>query len=232
MVIRLALPKDYASDLLVRMTHHSVAIEGNTLSLPETVSILLHDTVPGRVSLREVYEVVNHRQAMDFLFDKQQVKEPLSLAEIKEVHRSLMDRLHHERGQFKTHQNAIVGADFETALPEQVGMLMARWVDNVNHRLSLSPTKNDVISLACASHIQFERIHPFADGNGRVGRLILNKILLQHGIAPLIIGKSDKAQYIEYLAKFDVQGFVAFTEDKVQKEQARIEQFGAKGFER
>ena len=222
------LPQDYLDDLLVRMTHHSTAIENNTISLPETVSILLHNTVQNRSSLREVYEIVNHRDAMEYLFAEDRLREPLSVYEIKETHALLMDRLHHERGRFKTVQNAIVGADFETAAPEQVVMLMTQWVDNVNHRLGLNPGPRGIIELACESHIEFERIHPFADGNGRVGRLLLNKILLQQDLAPLVIEKKDKGLYIEFLSKQDIKGFADFAEERIRLEEARIERFRCK----
>ena len=73
-------PMEYLDDILVRLAYHSSAIEGNTISLPQTVSIILHNTVPERTSLRELYEIENHRGAFALMLEKVQDKQPLSIA--------------------------------------------------------------------------------------------------------------------------------------------------------
>ncbi|WP_161944239.1 Fic family protein, partial [Streptococcus suis] len=92
---------------------------------------------------------------------------------VKDIHALLMDRLQHDRGQFKSVQNAIIGATFKTASPEETPFLMQQWVDNANYRLGLPLEKAELLEVLADVHIQFERIHPFSDGNGRTGRLIL-----------------------------------------------------------
>lgn len=80
------LSNEYMEDILVRMSHHSSAIENNTITLPETVSIILHNTVPNRVSLREVYEIDNHRYAMEFLMNSDTLEKDFDLDIIFDTH--------------------------------------------------------------------------------------------------------------------------------------------------
>lgn len=217
--------KDYLDDILVRAAHHSSAIENNTISLAETVSILVHNTIPHQVSLRELYEVDNHRYALDYVLQSVQEKTPFSLHIVREIHYLLLDRLHHEPGTFKSEDNAIVGAEFQTASVTETPMLMQQWIDNVDYRLKNASSKQEIIEVICDSHIRFERIHPFQDGNGRTGRLIMLYLCLLYNLPPLIIHKEDKAAYFMFLAEEDVQGFTAYALGKIEEEQLRKDRF-------
>ncbi|UJL46662.1 Fic family protein [Virgibacillus sp. NKC19-16] len=222
------LPQEYIDDFFVRMSHHSSAIENNTISLPETVSIILHNTVPNKVSLRELYEIDNHRYAMAFLLDPDTLEREFTMDILLETHSLLMNRLHHERGKFKTEVNDVKGAEFETTKPSETSLTMEQWVDNISYRMALTNIKEDIIPLVCESHIEFERIHPFADGNGRVGRLIMNYLLLKNDLAPLIIEKEEKERYIFFLSTQDAEGFSRYAEKKIEKEMKRICSFRGK----
>ena len=83
-------------------------------------------------------------------------------------------------------------------------------------------TEEEKLDSILDAHIQFERIHPFSDGNGRTGRMILNYSLLQQGFPPLIIEKETNATYIELLAKQDLNGFMSFANEILAKEQKRM----------
>ncbi|WP_201326643.1 Fic family protein [Streptococcus suis] len=218
--------QDYLDDLLVRMAYHSSGIEGNTISLPETVSIILESTLPGKhKSIREFYEIENHKQAFQALLIALDNGEELSLGLVKDIHALLMDRLQHDRGQFKSVQNAIIGATFKTALPEETPFLMQQWVDNANYRLGLPLEIAELLEVLADVHIQFERIHPFSDGNGRTGRLILMfQSMLKLG-APVLISKEDRALYMELLAEQDVTGLSQLLKRSLEFEQERKKQF-------
>lgn len=221
------LSKDYIDDLLVRLAHHSSAIENNTITLQETVSILLYNTIPNKASLREVYEIDNHRFAFEYILECIKDKERLSFEVLFKTHSILLERLHHERGKFKTSSNAIVGADFTTASVQETPILMKQWLDNINYRLENSSTKEEVVEAVCESHIQFEKIHPFQDGNGRTGRLIMSFLLMLNDIAPLVIEKEDKGDYILYLANEHVEGFTSYALKKISDEEVRMTSFPA-----
>ena len=217
------LPREYIDDLLVRIAYHSSAIEGNTISLADTVTILLHETIPGKVSKREFYEIENHKQALEYVIDQLENNESLSLNIVRGIHTQLMDHLNFDRGMWKTHDNAIVGADFNTASAHDVPYLMKQWIDNLNYRLHQSKTDEEKIKHILEMHIDFERIHPFSDGTGRTGRLLIIYSLLEHDISPIIIPVDLKPDYIRFLANKDSEGLynllypIALEESKRRK---------------
>src|SRR5699024_3728389 len=201
------------------------AIENNTITLQETVSILLYNTIPNKASLREVYEIDNHRFAFEYILECIKDKTTLSFEVLFKMHSLLLDRLHHERGKFKTSSNAIVGASFTTASVEETPILMKQWLDNLNYRLKISTTKEELVEVICESHIQFEKIHPFQDGNGRTGRLTMVYLFMLNDISPLVIEKENKGDYIFYLANEDIEGFTHYALKKITDEEARMKSF-------
>lgn len=221
------LPKEYLDDILVRMAHHSSAIEGNTISLPETISIILHNKVVSdrSLDLREIYEVKNHEQAFEYVLAELNSEAPLSIYIIKEIHALLTDRLQYDKGWFKSSDNAIKGADFLTASAKETPLLMQQWVDNLNYRLDSTTNQQEKIEIISESYITFERIHPFSDGNGRTGRMLINYSLMQHGFAPLVIDKNDRAEYIAYLSGQNINKLSKFIKNNIDLEQDRIERF-------
>ncbi|CBH21153.1 conserved protein of unknown function [Acetoanaerobium sticklandii] len=219
------LPREYIDDLLVRIAYHSSAIEGNTISLADTVTILLHETIPGKVSKREFYEIENHKQALEYVIDQLENNESLSLNIVRGIHTQLMDHLNFDRGMWKTHDNAIVGADFNTASAHDVPYLMKQWIDNLNYRLHQSKTDEEKIKHILEMHIDFERIHPFSDGNGRTGRLLIIYSLLEHDISPMIIPVELKSDYIRFLANKDSEGLYNLLSPIILEESKRRNAF-------
>ena len=221
------IPQNYLDDMLVRLAHHSAGIEGNTISLPATVSIILNGTLPisSGATVREFYEIENHKQAFSNMLDHLESNDTLSVSIIKEVHADLTDRLQYDKGQFKKNENLIIGAEFQTASPSETPFLVQQLVDNLEYRLENAATDEEKLESVLDAHIQFERIHPFSDGNGRTGRVIMNYSLLQEGFPPLIIEKETKATYIELLAKQDLDGFMSFAKEILAKEQKRMKAF-------
>ena len=144
---------------------------------------------------------------------------------IKELHADLIDRLQYDKGQFKKNENMIIGAEFQTATPGETPFLIQQLVDNLEYRLENAATEEEKLESILDAHIQFERIHPFSDGNGRTGRMLMNYSLLQEGFPPLIIEKETKAIYIELLAKQDLNGFMSFAKDILAKEKKRMQAF-------
>lgn len=227
------MTSDYLEDVLVRLAHHSSAIEGNTITLPETVTIILHHTLPGNgnITRREFYEIVNHEQAFEYVIDMISNNEKLSISIIKDIHERLTDRLQHDKGKLKGTDNYIKGTDFSTASPEKVPQLMEQLIENLEYRLENSHTEDDVLRAILETHIQFEKIHPFSDGNGRTGRMVMNYSLLENNIPPLIIKKDNKTEYMQILGQAqtkqfpdekDIERFFTFAKPMIQEEKKRM----------
>lgn len=216
---------DYLDDLLVRMAHHSTAIEGNTLTQGETKSILIDGYVPRAMNLRELNEVINYKSFMQFICDNLEDLPPLSLELIKKIHFLLcQNAIDGMAGAFKTIPNMIIGAGFTPVPPYMVITELQEWIWNLEAQLE-NQEKEGIIEAICRQHIAFERIHPFSDGNGRVGRALMVYTCLQKGIAPIVVTKEDKAEYISYLNTEDVIGFTKFSLKLNADEEMRMSLF-------
>lgn len=119
----------------------------------------------------------------------------------------------------------ILGAEFQTSSPSETPLLVSQLIDNLNYRLSISKDWEAKLMAILDTHIQFERIQPFSDGNGRTGRMMMNYSLLQEGFSPLIIEKDTKAQYVEVLATQDVDSFLSFATDTLVKDKKEWQRF-------
>ena len=217
--------KDYLNDILVRMAYHNSAIEGNKITLAEAASILLERTTPSHKSIREFYEIENHKETFQYILRLYEDKEKLSIHVVKDIHSLLLDRLQDDKGQFKTTQNAIIGAEFKTASPEEIPMLMKQWLNHTNDQLEHAKSVEDKLNILAESHIDFERIHSFSDGNGRTGRMILMfQGLLEFGV-PIVINNNDRAQYIELLANQESEMLAKMFHESVIYEEERMNNF-------
>ena len=216
---------EYFLDLSVRMTYHSNAIEGNTLTLNETAAIILDSTIPGSKSVREVFEVLNHKKAIDSIISELENEKKLDIYMIKNINKEILDRLNDNAGNFKNSSNAIIGADFETSTPSQAPVLTKNWIENLNYRLKLCKTDDEKLSEILNSHIEFERIHPFSNGNGRTGRLIMLYLCFQENISPFVIEKNDRALFMNYLREQNVEIIFERVKELQEFEDNRLIQF-------
>ena len=216
---------EYFLDLSVRMIHHSNAIEGNTLTLNETATIILDSTIPGSKSVREVFEVLNHKRAIDYMISELENDKKLDIYVIKSINKEILDRLNDNAGNFKRNSNAIISANFETSTPSQAPILTKNWIENLNYRLELCKNDDEKLLEILNSHIEFERIHPFSDGNGRTGRLIMMYLCFQEKITPFVIEKEDRALYMSYLREQNVDIIFKKVKELQKFEQKRIDKF-------
>mgnify|MGYP001000479509 FL=1 len=219
---------EYLSDLMVRMAHHSTAIEGNTLTQGETKSILVDGYVPRAMDMRELNEVLNYKVFMTFLIEQSTSSAPLSLSLIREVHTILCrEAIESVPGQFKQRPNMIVGADFTPTPPYLVPSALMDWIDNLAAQMDAAASDSDKVLAICRQHIAFEHIHPFPDGNGRVGRALMVYSCFLEEITPIVIPVERRKEYINYLNTEDLHGFAAFSEQLQAEERKRIEIFSS-----
>lgn len=176
----------------VEFTYNSNAIEGNTLTLKETAMVLEGMTVD-RKPLKDHLEAVGHRDA--FLYIEEIAKENLPLSEsvIKNIHSLvLMDRPE-DKGVFRRIPVSIVGAHTEPVQPYLIEPRLTGLLTENEHR---KETMHPIERIA-RFHLEFEGIHPFIDGNGRTGRLVLNLDLIRNGLPPVNIKFSDRRRYYD-----------------------------------
>ena len=195
------MPGGLYHELQVRMTYNSNHIEGSKLSEDQTRRIFETNMVDAGESIPVdgIIEAVNHFRAIDYVIDT--AEEPLTETIIKELHRILKQGTKDATltwfavGDYKRRANVVGGR--ETAAPKDVPTCMKKLLSE--YEALDTVTINDIIRF----HYEFERIHPFQDGNGRVGRLIALKECLRYGIIPFIIEDSRKAFYYRGLSEWE-----------------------------
>ena len=187
-------------ELQVRMTYNSNHIEGSKLTEEQTRLIFETNTVDAGdgIPVDDILETVHHFRAIDYVIDV--AEEELSEEIIKRLHYILKHDTKDSQlswfavGDYKKRANMVGGR--ETTKPKEVPARMKAMLESYNAKPSV--TVQDVIAL----HADFEYIHPFQDGNGRVGRLIALKECLRHGIIPFIIEDSKKNYYYRGLSEW------------------------------
>ncbi len=214
--------KEYIEDFVTRSTYHSNAIEGNTLTYAETYAILYNDNsfkIQGKEP-REIYEAINHKRALELVF-KALKDEDTSLKEnlIKNINETINQNIKDTEGYRKV-QVFIQGSEHIPPKPEQILNQMTYFIYNYNNDI------NDIYTKIATYHIQFEKIHPFEDGNGRTGRLLINYELLKNNLPPIVISKDDRIKYFEFLKNNDINGFATWLRELSENETIRLNTFG------
>ncbi|MCL2492990.1 MAG: Fic family protein [Clostridiales bacterium] len=177
-------------EFLVEFTYNSNAIEGNTLTLQETALVLEGVTID-RKPLKDHLEAVGHRDA--FLYVCSLVSEKAAVSEklIREIHSLVLTDRPEDKGVYRRIPVTIMGAAHEPPQPYLVPVQMENLVRG------LLSNKRHVLEACAVFHLDFEDIHPFIDGNGRTGRLILNLMLMQAGYPPVDVKFEDRKRYYD-----------------------------------
>lgn len=184
-------------------TYNSTAIEGNTLTLQETTQLLFQNIVPAGKSLREINETLNHKKAFDYILD---YNGDITKEFILELHKLVMantlkPELNSQIGRYRNVQVFITGVLWFPPKPTEVHQRMASLLSwYTKNKKKLHP-----LILASYFHSEFEKIHPFVDGNGRVGRLLMNFILHKNKYPMLNIPNKIKYKYYNALEKSQVK---------------------------
>lgn len=191
--------KSYVQAFELEYTHNSTAIEGNTLTLLETKVVLEEGLSVGGKKLREIYEVINHNKAYQHVKASIAKGQSLDEAIIKDIHAILTENIM-VGGIYRNVEVYISGAAHTPPAPNE----MYRQVKDFYADLAEKDATN-VIELAAWAHAEFVRIHPFADGNGRTSRLIMNYQLMAHGFLPVSIAKESRLDYFNALEAYAIQ---------------------------
>ena len=188
--------------LQIELTYNSNHIEGSRLSIDQTRLIFETSTIgitDGELKVDDIIETVNHFRCIDYCLDR--AREPVSEALLKELHRLLKtgtsdsDLSWFAVGDYKRLPNEVAGS--ATTMPEDVSSAISNLLERYE------PSSKHSLEQIIDFHVRLERIHPFQDGNGRVGRLVMFKECLANELIPFVISNDMKAFYYRGLSEWD-----------------------------
>jgi len=197
--------KEILKNFIIEFAFNTTSIEGNTITLQQAKNLLEEGKTPENKTLREIYDLQNTEKVFFNIFN---TNEELSHELIVKIHSNLMENIDPRRG-YRKEDVHVFKAHFEATPAPYVLTdmnLLLKW-HNENKK-KLPP-----IVLATIFHHKFEKIHPFMDGNGRTGRMLLNCILLKNSYPPLVIHKKTRTEYLETLKKADKSGLTKFLKE-------------------
>lgn len=198
---------DIRDQFILKLTYNTNRIEGSSLTEPDTAAILFDNAALSNKSLTEQLEAKNHQTALNYLFDHIATKKKIDENLILKLHSILMNGIRSDAGLYRRQGVRIVGVNLPTANHLKLPDLMPKIIKEADKK-----TKN-IIALTTKIHAQFEQIHPFSDGNGRIGRLLINAMLLKANLTPAIIEQGKKQLYYTYLYKAQTKNDQSQLED-------------------
>jgi hypothetical protein len=205
------------TDIWYQEAHNSTALEGNTLVRKEVEALLSQGRATGSKELKDYLEVSGYAAAARWIYSQAAGQGPwtsgklLTVTEVRQIHRLAMTPVweaapHPDAssdegpGNWRRHDIRPFSRGMKPPDHTQVPALIRDWVDNF---ANVTRDKAPIAEALAARHADFERIHPFIDGNGRAGRLLVNLLLVRLGYPPAIIQKRQRARYLNALGQAD-----------------------------
>jgi Fic family protein len=178
----------------IELTYTSNAIEGNTLTRQETALVVEKGLTVAGKTLVEQLEAVNHAKAWDFIQTlREKSRKEITEQSLLDIHATILHGINdNNAGCYRRVPVRIAGSTVVMPNPMKVPMLMQNMMQWLHGPLQTHPA-----TIAADAHLQFVRIHPFVDGNGRTGRLLMDLLLMQSGFPPALIRKEDRLDYIK-----------------------------------
>ncbi|MDP2750605.1 MAG: Fic family protein [Nanoarchaeota archaeon] len=208
---------DVKKRFISNFVFESNALEGNSLTLKNFSEIVFENRISASADLREVYDAKNSYFVFSKLFN---ANKEITEQFIIDLHKRLVKNID-ERIGYKKIPNMILGRTLDLTPPDKVPSEMKKlleWYD-------LSRRKMHPLELAFKFHHKFEMIHPFADGNGRVGRMLLNYILIKNGYYPIIIRRTQRDKYIKALRAADGRQYIPLIRFSLEKTKETYRKF-------
>nr|WP_294518577.1 Fic family protein [uncultured Rhodopila sp.] len=187
----------------IELTYNSNAIEGNSLTLRETAEVIEHGVPAGDGQPKDHLEAVDHYDAVLWVRELAAQTTPINEAVVRELHRRIVARSEpHIAGVYSAHRRRIAGSPVVFPNPQQVPDLMQELGRRIEHA-------GPAPAAAFDAHFRLAAIHPFADGNGRTARLLMNLLLIRWGYVPISVRPADRNTYLDALEQGSLAGDVA-----------------------
>jgi Fic family protein len=197
---------------IAEQVYNSNAIENSTLSLEETEKILLQIDLDRFVSEREIFEAKNLARVVDYINKKAKEKE-LDLETILMLHKMLISNIRDDiAGRFRRDNEFVRVGNYIAPSPNEVKKMLKDALIEYN-----SSSQENIIKRIARLHLNFEHIHSFVDGNGRIGRVINNYLLIREGFVPINIKFIERERYYNAFKEFDLKGKTEIMEEIVGK---------------
>ena len=192
--------------------YNSNAIENSTLTLKETEKILLEMELSRDVSVREVFEAKNLARVVTYI-DQKAKEHELTLDIVLLLHKMLISNIRDDvAGRFRKDNEYVRVGNYIAPSPKEILGGVEKMLEEYN-----ATSHENIIKRIAKLHLTFEHIHPFIDGNGRIGRVLNNYILIREGFVPINIKFIDRKKYYEAFKEFDEKGITTIMEDIVGK---------------
>lgn len=186
--------EDFFENFIVSYTYNTTSIEGNTIALSDVKKILIEEKVELKNNtLREIYDLRNTKKTFLTILNK---KPKLNLKTIVDIHKSLMLDMDNRVG-FRNFDVRVIKSQFNSTPYFRIEKELTELFNWFNKE------REDIFIKSVIFHHKFEKIHPFADGNGRCGRMLLNLMLLNQNYPPIIVTKKNRSKYIDALSIAD-----------------------------
>ncbi len=218
----IARQESLQDELLLEHTYNSTSIEGTTFTKRQTEGVIFSKAMIPDKTLIEHLEITNHATALKALFQRKYqglVNEEF----IKELHKDLMQGIHPDAGHYSQHMRAIRGVNIALTHPKDISEEMR----NLIKSWRAAPRRKTIKEIA-NFHADFELIHPFGDGNGRVGRLLMVVQCLQGNYPPVVIENARKTEYydvLEYAQKKSEGPFICFLVEEMERTRQLIRKY-------
>jgi len=194
--------KRLREEFMIENTYDSNAIEGSTLTLRETALILQEGITIAEKPIKEHLEAIGHRDAFEYVISVADKNKPLTEQVIKTIHSLVLMNDASSRGVYRNVPVTILGSTNDLPQPYLVPKLMESLIAEYDDM----KREKHIIEAIAEFHLRFEGTHPFIDGNGRTGRLMMNLELIKAGLMPINIKFSDRRKYYECFDDYFANG--------------------------
>ena len=186
-------------DFMINFTYNSNAIEGNTLTLNETNLVLQGITI-NKKPLKDHMEAIGHKEAFYYIVDIVKDKKEINQSIIKQIHSLVLMDQPQDKGVYRKVPVIISGSSHTPPQP----YLIEKQMEDLMLEFESWKNEKHVLEQVALFHLKFESIHPFIDGNGRTGRLLVNLLLMQNGYPPINIKFTDRKKYYDCFEKYHI----------------------------